>query len=298
MKKTPLILLAFIATLTFSCSSSSEEETTEKEALFTDEFGVQAYTFRNQFSDSTWTTEAILDTIAALGFTEFEAGAPKGISPEEYKKMCADRGLDIVSTGSGFEQLIENPQAIADDAKALGARYVMCAWVPHKEDFDIEEAQKAVEVFNNAGKVFADNGLTFCYHAHGYEFGPNPDGEGTLLDYIIQNTNPDYVSFELDVLWMMHGGGSDSPQALLKKYGDRWKLMHVKDLKKGVVGDGTGGTPAENDVVLGTGQANWPEILKLAKEVGIKHYFIEDESEHEFEHIPKSLDYLRSLKVD
>lgn len=56
-----------------------------------------------------------------------------------------------------------------------------------------------------------------------------------------------------------------------------------------------GHTPAENDVVLGTGQANWPAILKIAKKIGIKHYFIEDESEHELENVPLSITYLKGL---
>ena len=98
-----------------------------------------------------------------------------------------------------------------------------------------------------AGKVLKENGVTFCYHAHGYEFWPHE--KGTLLDYIITNTNPEYVSFEMDVMWIQFGGGD--PVKLLKKYGDRWKLMHLKDMKKGVKKDLTGLTSPENDVPLG-----------------------------------------------
>jgi len=69
----------------------------------------------------------------------------------------------------------------------------------------------------------------------------------------------------MDVLWTMHGGGTDMPVTLLKKYPGRFKLLHVKDLKKGVVGDLSGGTAAENDVPVGEGQADWKQIIKLAK---------------------------------
>ena len=51
------------------------------------------------------------------------------------------------------------------------------------------------------------------------------------MDYIINNTNPEYVSFEMDLLWVQFGGGD--PVQLLKKYGNRWKLVHLKDLRKG-----------------------------------------------------------------
>ena len=169
----------------------------------------------------------------------------------------------------------------------------MCAWIPHKVKggFTYEEAKKAVEDFNMIGKVLKENGITFCYHNHGYEFQPYEGG--TLFDYIVKNTNPDYVSFEIDILWAFHGGAE--PVALLKKYGNRFKLVHLKDLRKGVKGDLTGGTPLINDVVLGTGQVDVAGVIRAAKKIGIKHYFIEDESPTWYEQVPKSIAYLKSL---
>ena len=275
------ILLLFCSILAFSQKGKP---------LFKAPFGVQAYTFRNSFPKNNIAT---LDTIKAMGFTEIEGGNPKGMNPEEFKKACDARGIKIPSTGDGYEDLVKNPMEIVGEAKIYGSKYVMCAWIPHqKGNFSLENAQKAVEDFNKIGKTLKENGLIFCYHAHGFEFQKYENG--TLLDYIIQHTNPAYVSFEMDVLWITHGGGN--PVKLLKKYGNRWKLMHVKDLKKGIVGDLTGGTPAENDVVLGEGQADWINIFKEANKIGIKHFFIEDESNQEYTNIPKSLAYLKSLK--
>ncbi|GAB2795005.1 sugar phosphate isomerase/epimerase [Rhabdobacter roseus] len=252
--------------------------------------GVQAYTYRNHFPKD---VAATLDIIQKLGFKELEGGAPRGLTPEEFKKMCDARGIKIPSTGAGYEQIVKDPQDVAQLAKALGASYVMVAWIPHqKGNFTLENAKQAVEDFNRVGKVLQEQGITFCYHNHGYEF--QPYGQGTLFDYMVENTDPKYVSFEMDVLWTKHGGAD--PVALLNKYGNRFKLMHLKDLKKGVVGDLTGGTPAENDVPLGTGQIDFPAVLKAAKKAGIKHYFIEDESDRELEYVPKSIAYLTGLR--
>ncbi|MDH3649550.1 MAG: sugar phosphate isomerase/epimerase, partial [Saprospiraceae bacterium] len=147
-------------------------------------------------------------------------------------------------------------------------------------------------VFNTAGKVLEANGLTLCYHAHGYEFQPHEDG--TLLDYIIQESDPRYVSFEMDIFWIQFGGGD--PIDLLEKYGDRWKLMHLKDMKKGTEKNLTGGTDVENNVPLGTGELDMPGILKAGRKAGIAHYFIEDESSSVVDQIPQSITYLKSLK--
>ena len=257
--------------------------------LYTAPFGVQAYTFRRSFPNN---VAATLDTIKMMGFTQLEGGGGR-MPLAEFKKLCDERGISIPSTGAGYDQLIKQPDSVVYRAKALGAKFVMCAWIPHTNgSFNLANAQKAVADFNAAGKILKENGLTFCYHPHGYEFQPYENG--TLLDYIISNTNPDYVSFEMDVLWIQFGGGD--PVSLLKKYGNRWKLMHLKDLRKGVKKDLTGNTSQENDVPLGTGEIDIPGILKQAKKAGIKYYFIEDESSHVHTQVPQSIAYLKSLK--
>lgn len=258
--------------------------------LYTFPLGVESYTYRNQFPKD---VPATLDKIKALGFTEMEGGAPKGYTPEQFKKMLDERGIKLPATGAGYEQIVKEPEAVIKNAKALGASYVMVAWIPHdKSGFTLENAKKAVDDFNRVGKILKDNGLTLCYHNHGYEFVPYE--KGTLFDYLVENTKPEYVSLEMDILWATHGGAD--PVKLLNKYGSRWKLMHLKDLKKGIKGDLTGGTPPENDVVLGDGQIDMPAVLKAARKAGVKHYFIEDESDKEDEQVPLSIAYLKNVK--
>lgn len=252
--------------------------------------GIASYTFRNHWENG---VEETLDIIQSLGFTEFEGGPPKGVEAEEFRQMCAERGIAIPSTGTGFEQLEKDPQGVADRAKALGADYVMCAWIPHKVgQFSKSDADRAIEVFNQAGKILKENGITFKYHVHGYEFQPYEDA--TLLEYLIENTDPELVKLQMDVMWTHFGGGN--PAELLQKYGNRWVSLHLKDFKKGAPKNMTGLTGPENDVPLGEGELDFPSILKEANRIGIKHMFIEDESEHELEALPKSISYLRNLR--
>jgi len=284
-------MLIILSAIGLSPALGQGKNATKEKPLYTGALGIQAYTYRHAFPAD---VEATLDTIAAMGFTELEGG-PGKMAPEEFRRLCEKRGISIPSTGAGYEELVADPEGVATRAKALGAKYVMTAWIPHKTGaFNFENARKAVEDFNRVGKVLRDNGITFCYHVHGYEFWPYEGG--TLLDYIIQQTDPRYVSFEMDIMWTHFGGGD--PVALLKKYPNRWKLMHLKDLRKGTKKDRTGLTSEENDVALGTGELDIPAILKAAREVGVAHYFIEDESPaHEVsQEVPRSVKYLMSLK--
>jgi len=268
----------------------SGESLLAQKPLYKAALGIAPYTFRRSFPNS---VPATLDTIKMMGFTEIEGGEGK-LPLEEFKKLCNERGISIPGIGTGYEQLVKNTDSVVYRAKALEAKYVMCAWVPHdnKTGFTFENAKQAVEDFNRAGKILKENGITFCYHAHGYEFQPYENG--TLLDYIFKNTNPEYVSFEMDVFWIQFGGGD--PVGLLKKYGNRWKLMHLKDMKKGTPKNLTGLTDGNNNVTFGEGEIDFPGILKEANKIGIKHFFIEDESDNILTQLPKSIAYLKSLK--
>ena len=133
--------------------------------------------------------------------------------------------------------------------------------------------REAIEVFNVAGPKFKQAGITFTYHCHGYEF--QPFGDGTLFDLIVKETKPDAVFFELDVFWAQQGGAN--PAKLLEKHGSRFKLMHVKDLKKGAEKNSTGAAPDETSVPVGEGEVDWKSVLKAAEQAHVEHYFIEDE---------------------
>jgi len=111
---------------------------------------------------------------------------------------------------------------------------------------------------------------------------------------LVQETKPEFVSFEMDVFWVTHPG--QDPAKLLAKYPNRWALMHLKDLRRGApTGIHTGHAPPSDDVPLGTGQVNWPAVLKQAAAAGVKHYFIEDESVTPLDALPVSVKYLQGV---
>jgi sugar phosphate isomerase/epimerase len=260
----------------------------KKAPIFPDRTGVVSYTYRNSFKDD---VPGTLDKIKALGLTNIEFSNLFGKTAKELRDLLDERGMICTSFGVGYADLENKLDEVASNAKTLGAKYVRVAWVPHDAPFTLQDAQKTVADFNRVGKALKEKGLTFCYHNHGYEFQPYQNG--TLFDYIVQNTNPEHVSFEMDILWVAHPG--HDPVRLLQKYPDRFKLMHLKDLKKGVKGDLSGKTPVENDVALGTGSIDLPAILKAAQKTSIEYFYIEDESPTVDVQVPQSIRYLRKV---
>lgn len=228
-----------------------------------------------------------------MGITELEGGDTYGLPFDTFKKMLDDNGFKTFSVGADYEALQKNLSPVIKNAKSFGAKYVVCFWIPHDEKgFTIADAQKAVTVFNEAGKVLKENGLSLCYHPHGYEFAAY--NNETVFDYMVQQTNPQYFNFEMDVFWIKHPG--QEPVALLNKYPNRFLLMHLKDRKPGTPGNQHGHADDETNVVLGSGDVGIADIMKIAKQQGVQHFFIEDESSRSMEQVPQSLAFLKSLQ--
>jgi sugar phosphate isomerase/epimerase len=253
--------------------------------------GLQLYSLRADFTARG--IPATLDKVAAYGIKTVELYTTFKHKPAVFRKMLEERGLKAVSSHFPFNRLRDDVAGVVADAKALGLKYAGCAWAAHKAEWDMKETREAARVFNKVGKALAKEGVTFFYHLHGFEFEPH--GDETLADVLIRECKKEYVSFEMDVLWIVFPG--QDPAKLLRKYPDRWKLMHVKDLKQGVeTGSLAGKTDVKNDVAIGTGQVDWPEVLKAAKEVGVEQYYLEDESPWAGDQITKSLKYLSKVK--
>lgn len=261
------------------------------EPAFKGEAGLQLYSLRDQFAKD---VPGSFDRVKSYGIKECETATFYNLTPQQYRKELESRGLVAVSGHAQYPALEKDLAKVIAEAKAVGQKYICCPWIPHKEaEFSVEDVKKAAADFNKWGEAMKKEGITFGYHCHGYEFRPYEGG--TLFDVLMKETKPDLVTFEMDVFWVVHPG--QDPVKLLEKYPGRWQLMHLKDIRKGALtGVYTGHAPKTDDVPLGTGMVDWPNVLRTAAKVGVKHYFIEDESPTAPEAIAQSLKYLETLK--
>ena len=251
--------------------------------------GLQLYSLRDQFKND---VAGALDQVRAFGVTHVELAGTYGVAPEKFKAQLDARQLKAVSGHFSYEQFRDRVEDVVREAKLLGLEYAGCAWIPHNGSFDEKTSREAANVFNRAGEALAKHGIKFFYHTHGYEFLPY--GDGTLFDLLMTETKPEYVRIEMDVYWIVHPG--QDPVRFLEKYGKRVELMHVKDMRRGTPSGFTGQSEVTNNVVVGQGVIDWPNVFRAAKKAGVKWYFIEDESPTSVAQIPQSLRYLEKLK--
>jgi sugar phosphate isomerase/epimerase len=253
--------------------------------------GLELYSVRDRMATD---VPGTLKLVRSWGFTEVEGGVFQGKTAAETRALLDAHGLRMQSSLVGYEAFAKDLDAVIADAKTLGLTFVGTAWIPHQRPFGKAHVDKALEDFTKWGKTLRGAGLRFFYHVHGYEFQPSADG--TLMDTLVRHTPADAVDFQADVFWVARGGGD--PVGLLKKYPGRFTPAHLKDIEKGVaLNDATGSAPDETSVVLGTGQLDIPAILRAARDSGVTHYYIEDEHPDAYSQIPKTLEYLRNLKI-
>lgn len=283
---TALFLSATVAWLVATVPSAAQSAGNFKGPL-----GIQLYSLRDQLGKD---VPGTLAKVHDFGFHDIETYSTHGKSPEEFNALLKANHLRAVAGHFSYERFKDDPEGVAKEARALGLQYAGVAWVPHEGQITEPWVRDTAKVLNSAGEVLAKSGIKFFYHNHGYEFVPH--GDGTLFDLLMAETKPEWVCFEMDVMWVVFPG--QDPVKLMEKYGSRWQLMHLKDLKKGVeTGSLAGGTDTKNGVVIGTGQTDWPALLRAAQKAGVKYYFIEDESPTVLEQIPQSLKYLKQVKL-
>lgn len=276
-------------------SDTSTAATVESGALsfdgdFEGPLGLQLWSVRDRMQQD---VPGTLEWVRQQGFTEVELAGTQGMTPEAFRQELDRVGLRATAMHADYGRLRDSMEAVFEEAQTLGVTDVGVAWIPHEGPFTVELARSTAADFNRWGAAAREHGLRFYYHNHGYEFRPAADGT-IPFDVLMEETDPDHVFYEMDVFWTVHPGVD--PVELLRRYPDRWKLMHVKDMATGTpTGDFSGGAPAEAQVVVGTGQIDFPAIFAAAEEVGVEKYYVEDETTDPIGNIPQTLDYLQRV---
>lgn len=251
--------------------------------------GLELYSVRNELKQDLAGT---LKMVRGWGFEQVELAGFPPMNAEETARALKTADLHAVSMFVDDKPLRDDLAGVFRDARTLGLEYLIYGWIPHDKALTRADVDRAIADLNRWGAAAAREKLRLGYHIHGYEFVSSPDG--TMLDTLIKGTDPSHVDYEMDVFWVVRGGGD--PVALLDKYGKRIRLVHLKDISKGTeTGVTTGQAPDEASVALGTGTIDWAKVMKAAQDAKVKWYFLEDEHPDAVKQIPQSIEYLRKL---
>ena len=226
-------------------------------------FGLQLWTVKEDMAKD---AKGTLKKIAADGYKQIESfegskGMFWGMDHKEYKKYMDELGMKIISSHCDIQKDFERKAA---EAAAIGMKYLICPYKgPQKS---IDGFKKFADEFNKAGEICKKNGIRFAYHNHDYSFKAM---DGVMpQDVMMENTDKELVDFEMDIYWVVAAGAD--PIAYFKKYPNRFRLCHVKDLIR---------TAKDHESChLGKGTIDFKSILKAGTDNGLKYYVVEQEA--------------------
>lgn len=249
MKKILSLTLLAIVMLCSACSTKRE-------------VGIQLYSVHQDSQQ----IEPTLERLAQIGYTTVETlnggGDPNcfGLSPAEFKAVCDKVGLTITSTHAAIQNdpaneaaTMERWRVLFDALRTMGAKY--CIMPGYSFGTTLAQVKASCDYCNRVGALAKEYGLRLGYHNHAGDF-VKVEGE-LLLDYVLDNTDPELFLLQLDV----HNMGGNDPMYYLDKYADRVRLLHLKD-----------------DRELGrSGKIDFEKIMKRYYANGYDEYYVEYE---------------------
>lgn len=200
-----------------------------------------------------------------------------GMTPQEVRARLDFYGLSAPSAHVDLATLRTRLEAVAEAAHILGHRYLATPSVRSEPLDSLDDYLRLAEEFNAIGARAEALGLRLGYHNHGYENAPLAGR--VPLEVFIEATDPALVTIELDIFWLIAGGGD--PLTILANYPGRFALMHVKDMSEVVHFKDRGQTPQEWMELFpytrdaGAGVLDLQRILAAAHRAGVKHFFVE-----------------------
>lgn len=232
----------------------------------------------------------LLKDLADMGYTSVETanydnGKFYGRTPQQFKEDCEKAGLKVLSahtnrglsdqelaSGDFTEAMKWWKQCIADH-KAAGMEYIVCPWMGVPKT--MKDLLTQCKYLNEIGKLCKQSGIKFGYHNHSHEF---QKVEGKIMyDVMLENTDPEYVFFEMDVFWTVWG--QNSPVNYFKKYPGRFKMFHIKDYRE--IGQ--------------SGMVGYDAIFNNADKAGMENFVVEleqSEAPSIVDGVRISIDYL------
>ncbi|MHB9054543.1 MAG: sugar phosphate isomerase/epimerase family protein [Paludibacteraceae bacterium] len=284
MLKRTSILVLILSLLTIGSFAQKKAITNPSKKVMKNIY-IQLYSVRDDIKKD---FKGTITAIAKDGYKGIEAagyadGKFYGLTPVDFKKAVNGAGMELLSSHVG--------KALADDLqktdwnevwkwwdqaiaahKAAGMKYIVTASMPTPKT--LADLKVYCDYYNKIGEKCNAAGLKFGYHNHAFEF-EKIEGE-VMYDYLLKNTDPAKVFFEMDVYWAVIGNAS--PVEYFNKYPGRFSLLHLKDHKE-----------------LGqSGMVGFDAILNNAAKAGTKYMVVEVENYNyePLKSVKMSYDYL------
>ncbi len=279
LKSLPLLALAFLLVFGFnSCQAPPADKN----------IGLQLWSVKDDMGKD---AKATIEAVGAMGYKFVETagygdGKLYGMEPVAFKELCETNGLKVLGAHCGqvvpdetnWDETMAWWDKCIETNSAAGVKWIVQPFMGNVGYESLEGLQRYCDYFNAVGEKCNAKGIRFGYHNHDNEF---KELEGEIIyDYMVKNTDPEKVMFQLDLYWIIEGG--KKPVDYFNKYPGRFELWHIKD--KAEVG--------------ASGQIDFAAIFEGKEASGMKYSVVEVE-EYNFEPLEsckKSIEFLNAAE--
>lgn len=201
------------------------------------------------------------------------AGMPIGRGGNiDWKRLVDDSGLCVVSIHEDLGSIERDIDLVIKEAQMFRTEYVVVTGMYRFDYGDEEKLHELAKRLNEAGRKLLQSGIHLLYHNHNCEFRKLKGGK-TAYQFLMDETNPEYVNFEFDSYWAIEAGVI--PLDIMKKLDTRMKLYHIND--RGTRINGPSITPIlkSDSMELGYGNIDLIPLIEQAKKVNVKAIILE-----------------------
>jgi sugar phosphate isomerase/epimerase len=250
--------------------------------------GLQLYTLRDVIPND---PKGVLKKVADAGYKELESysysnGNIFGMSYGEFSKYVNGLGMKVTSGHYGLEIARDASawEKAVVDAKAIGQENMVVPYIQAPERTTLDSYKKICDTLNKCGEVCNKHGIRIGYHNHDFEFSKVENQ--VPYDVMLKELDPKKVGMEMDIYWVVYAGYD--PLTYFAKYPGRFEQWHVKDMDK---------DDRAKNADVGTGSIDFKKYFAKAKEAGLKHFYVEQESYKgaPIDCIKPSADYLKTI---
>ena len=253
--------------------------------------GIQLYSIKDELPKD------FLGSLKKLSNIGYSAVEPYGFrgdkffeyTMKELRAIVKDMGMSISGTHTGSDLLPEDTtdpkwdfwKKCAAELKSGGGKWAIQAGFPKPHE-TLDDLKRISAHFNRVGEMCKKGGVGFAYHNHHAELGKIENE--VILDFIIRNTDPKLVFFQLDLGHAVRGGADCL--RYMRDFPGRIKLWHASDY------DSTNQKYTE----VGHGSVPYKDLFALPK-LGIDQLTVEQETGGDiFASLKVDFDYLKQFK--
>ena len=247
------------------------------------QIGAQYYTLR-EYIQTVEDFDETCKKVKEIGYKIIQiSGTP--LAAADMRPIIDKYDLKVVTTHRGFNDFVERLDDIIDYNKTLGCELCGLGGMPGSARTDRDGLTQFIQQVNTVSEELRKEGLFFGYHNHAFEFA-KIDGK-TIMERLIEETDPDGVKFIVDTYWVQAGG--KNPVDFIKGLGERAMAIHFKDMKAN-----TDNTHEFGEI--GEGNLDWDAIIKACDEAGAKWALVEQDvcKRNPFESLKMSYDFLKT----